>query len=1390
MKRNHLVGDICCWMLFSACAITASAADYTVDLPLARPTAVAYSPDGKQMAVGGLGSFGDVPNDGVVLLVDAATGTRQSLLRHSGTIKDKDGRGSSSTQNRILALAYSPDGKTLAVASVLGLKLWGPTDGKELATLLGYGIDDMNRQVEVTSVAFSRDGKLLAVARSPIELWDVIAQKPLRQMEMHGDTHVTFAKDGSLLASASYQNEVHLWNVADGKELGRVHAEMGPLYGLALDPQDKVIAAVGEGGEKLWRMEMDAAGDWKFVDEVRLGGHFMSAVRQVAFSPDGRWLATSGYDGSLVLYDASTQQIIGTLLAGGPFAFSPDGKSMAVAQFRDDRRSSTRPPGTQPKGGTRLTVWKVDDLLNANRLSEQARAAAAEMVQTMTAARPDRRLIQGVIAVLSGPQAEAATPTLVDALANPAVNEKNLLLFPLGRIAGHDAKARTALIEALRSNPEVDVRSMAAGMLTELPKDAGKEAVPALVEAALNDESPRVSSEVARTLQRLDPAAYKTVTEKLQARGPVVAKVERRDGKLFYQGRSLEEWIKRLSVSYIPNEIFGRPRPNEPLAAIRAIGADAVPVLVDTLKSDEWPLRQAAAAGLETLGLPAASAIDPLLAIISAAKDDDLTMAVASASAVAAILKPANEPPAKLLAMLNSEKPATRLGAACAVAQIQPNHARAIQTLKAALESSQRRRDWRFDVHRVGAFTPQPTLEWLTRTLADPETPRDKRIQAVATLSQLGEEALPALLAVIGENDELLTHEADLAIQRIGPKSIPAVRDALTAATSDRTRKRLSSTLWGIGEEGRRTLTEVLTKDDAESLWWWAALTSHVGDPVAMQYQMAASETLQKLGHAVAPPTLQPGAPQAQGTANVPGPAPFAKPNAKWLVKTLTDGDIPKQLRVQVSSELERVPIEEVLPELPTLLSAIGQDDPGIGYPIQKVVMRLGSQAVPAVRDALLKAGSDDERRRLLSTLHGLGDEGRRAAQEMVKNDRALQQLLSSKSKPARGSEAVTREISRDERAAIAAAERTDRPLTNGNFQHGLEGWIVEGGASSFGTFPRGEGRALTTFGEHQDADTGRLFQCFRVPEDASKLTFKLHGGANRKKTWVALWRKNDRHGQVAARNDNTPFQTHFLLTPLRGEVVTLEIVDNNTDGWGFIGVEDFHIEQTNGTTAQPGPVHEVTPPERPVGSPFAPKGQLTHVDLQPKCNQKLAENMHYGGPGENTLAELPTGDQMLAGVRFRIGEGLIHLASTAVPDLPEKITGIEVNQRFNNLYLLQGMGFAQQLGFKKGATIGTYVMHYEDETTEAIPMVYGEDVRDWWNVDRSQPVSRGFVAWEGNNAATRQFGTTLRLYATKWTNPHPEKLVTSIDFISDNTTAAAPFCVAMTLEAEANDVE
>jgi hypothetical protein len=92
-------------------------------------------------------------------------------------------------------------------------------------------------------------------------------------------------------------------------------------------------------------------------------------------------------------------------------------------------------------------------------------------------------------------------------------------------------------------------------------------------------------------------------------------------------------------------------------------------------------------------------------------------------------------------------------------------------------------------------------------------------------------------------------------------------------------------------------------------------------------------------------------------------------------------------------------------------------------------------------------------------------------------------------------------------------------------------------------------------------------------------------------------------------------------------------------------------------------------------------------------------------------------------------------------------------------------------------------VVRYEDGTKEAIPIVYGEDVRDWWNVDDSASLTRGRVAWVGENAGASQHRMTLRLFVSDWDNPKPDTKVVGIDFVSEKAGEAAPFCIAMTLE-------
>jgi hypothetical protein len=185
---------------------------------------------------------------------------------------------------------------------------------------------------------------------------------------------------------------------------------------------------------------------------------------------------------------------------------------------------------------------------------------------------------------------------------------------------------------------------------------------------------------------------------------------------------------------------------------------------------------------------------------------------------------------------------------------------------------------------------------------------------------------------------------------------------------------------------------------------------------------------------------------------------------------------------------------------------------------------------------------------------------------------------------------------------------------------------------------------------------------------------------------------------------------------------------------------------------------------------------EVTYLDLQPQANQKLTENFH--DVTGNTYKELPQGEQTLGGVKFKIGEGAILLAGEFVPDLPEKVEGIQVKKAFRKLHILHATAYAAPVG----TLIGEYVVQYEDGSAEAIPIVYGEDVRDQWNNDQSKPVTRGKLAWTGENDAVKQRNKNLRLYLTTWQNPKPDKRVVRIDYLS-KMTRSAPFCIAMTLE-------
>lgn len=193
------------------------------------------------------------------------------------------------------------------------------------------------------------------------------------------------------------------------------------------------------------------------------------------------------------------------------------------------------------------------------------------------------------------------------------------------------------------------------------------------------------------------------------------------------------------------------------------------------------------------------------------------------------------------------------------------------------------------------------------------------------------------------------------------------------------------------------------------------------------------------------------------------------------------------------------------------------------------------------------------------------------------------------------------------------------------------------------------------------------------------------------------------------------------------------------------------------------------------------PPRDILCLDLQRHANQKLNQPFHGASDQGNHLGELPAGKQELDGVTFEIGESLIQLGCTNYKDKPDAVEGIVVNRAFERLHILHASGNSSSS--EQNTVIGFYVIRYEDKTREALEIVFGQDVYDWWYTEEDNKPARSKIAWTGDNESAKSANSKIRLYHTTWRNPRPTKKVVSIDFLASEGTTSAPFCVAMTVE-------
>jgi WD40 repeat protein len=166
-----------------------------------------------------------------------------------------------------------------------------------------------------------------------VRLWDFATGEHLHQWSIptdhFQDGRVAFSPKGNLLAAASTTGAVHVWDVASRAEHAVFRGHRSQVHDVVFSPDSRWLASSGADGDysvQVWDMD---AKQRLYVLTEHEGG-----VMALAVTRDGKILASGSKDGTVRLWNTTSWKRIDTLNHGTPVygvAFTPDGTRLATA---------------------------------------------------------------------------------------------------------------------------------------------------------------------------------------------------------------------------------------------------------------------------------------------------------------------------------------------------------------------------------------------------------------------------------------------------------------------------------------------------------------------------------------------------------------------------------------------------------------------------------------------------------------------------------------------------------------------------------------------------------------------------------------------------------------------------------------------------------------------------------------------------------------------------------------------------------------------------------------------------------------------------------------------------------------------------------------------------